>query len=52
MNLSRSRSGGKVGNAGGKVDHCGTDLFNLLRVDCKWLIAGVADTGITTCSAH
>ena len=23
----------------GKVDHCGTDLFNLVRTDGKWLIA-------------
>ncbi len=34
----------------GKVDHCGTDLFNLVRVDGKWLIAGVADTGRKDCS--
>ena len=27
----------------GKVDHCGTDLFYLARVDGKWLIAAVAD---------
>jgi len=33
----------------GKVDHCGTDLFNLIRVDGKWLIAGVADTGRKNC---
>lgn len=35
----------------GKVDHCGTDLFNLVRVDEKWMIASVADTGTKTCSA-
>lgn len=35
----------------GKVDHCGTDLFNLVRVDGKWLIAGVGDTGRKNCSA-
>lgn len=35
----------------GKVDHCGTDLFNLVRTDGKWLIAGVADTGRKNCSA-
>ncbi|WP_239461247.1 nuclear transport factor 2 family protein [Occallatibacter savannae] len=35
----------------GKVDHCGTDLFNLVRVDGKWLVASVADTGTKTCSA-
>jgi len=33
----------------GKVDHCGTDLFNLVRTDGKWLIAGVADTGRKNC---
>src|ERR1700722_19637170 len=26
----------------GKVDHCGTDLFNLVRANGKWLIASVA----------
>ena len=35
----------------GKVNHCGTDLFNLVRVDGKWLIASVADTGTNTCPA-
>jgi Putative lumazine-binding len=35
----------------GKVDHCGTDLFNLVRVDGRWIIASVADTGTKTCSA-
>jgi hypothetical protein len=34
----------------GKVDHCGTDLFNLVRVDGKWMIASVADTGTKTCA--
>jgi hypothetical protein len=33
----------------GKVDHCGTDLFNLIRTDGKWLIASIADTGRKTC---
>ncbi len=33
----------------GKPDHCGTDLFNLVQVDGKWLIASVADTGSATC---
>lgn len=36
--------------ADGKVDHCGTDLFNLVRVDGKWMIASVADTGTKECS--
>ena len=35
----------------GKVDHCGTDLFNLVRVEGKWLIASVADTGRRDCPA-
>jgi Putative lumazine-binding len=36
----------------GKVDHCGTDLFNLVRVDGRWMIASVADTGRKTCPAR
>ncbi len=36
----------------GKVDHCGTDLFNLVRIDGKWLIASVADTGRKDCPAR
>jgi hypothetical protein len=35
--------------ADGKVDQCGTDLFDLIRVDGKWLIASVADTGRKNC---
>jgi hypothetical protein len=34
----------------GKVDHCGTDLFNLVRVDSQWIIASVADTGRKDCA--
>src|SRR5271168_4650533 len=34
----------------GKVDHCGTDLFSLVRKDDRWLIASVADTGRKDCS--
>ena len=33
----------------GKVDHCGTNLFNLVRTDDKWVIASVADTGRKDC---
>jgi hypothetical protein len=36
----------------GRVDHCGTDLFNLVLQDGRWLIAGIADTGRSTCSAR
>ena len=35
----------------GKIDHCGTDLFNMAKVDGKWLIASVADTGRKDCAA-
>jgi hypothetical protein len=36
----------------GKVDHCGTDLFNLVRTNGRWLIASVADTGRKDCPAR
>jgi hypothetical protein len=35
----------------GNVDHCGTDLFNLVRLDGKWVIASVADTGRKDCGS-
>jgi Putative lumazine-binding len=34
----------------GKKDHCGTDLFNMVHTDGKWLIAGIADTGSKACA--
>jgi Putative lumazine-binding len=34
----------------GKVDHCGTDLFNLVRQDGEWRIASIADTGRKDCA--
>ena len=34
----------------GKVDHCGTDLFNLVRQDGQWRIASIADTGRKDCA--
>lgn len=33
----------------GKVDHCGTDLFEMVKKDGQWMIAGIADTGRTAC---
>jgi hypothetical protein len=36
----------------GKVNHCGTDLFNLVRADGKWLIASIADTGRNDCAGQ
>jgi hypothetical protein len=35
----------------GKPDHCGTDLFVLVRTDGNWLIASIADTGSKECAA-
>ena len=36
----------------GKVHHCGTDLFNLVRVDGNWLIIGIAFNSRTDCPAR
>lgn len=33
-----------------KVDHCGTDLFNMVQVDGAWKIASVAYTNTKACS--
>ncbi len=35
----------------GKLNHCGTDLFNLVRTNGKWRIAAVADTGNNDCAS-
>lgn len=35
----------------GKVDHCGTDVVELVRRDGHWLISGLADTSRKTCGA-
>jgi hypothetical protein len=37
--------------ADGKPDHCGTDLFSLVRTGDRWLIASIADTGSKDCPA-
>jgi hypothetical protein len=34
----------------GKVDHCGTDLFNMVKQDGNWTIASIADTGRKDCA--
>lgn len=36
----------------GKVDHCGTDLFSLVRVEGEWRIAAIADTGRKACATR
>ena len=33
----------------GQVDHCGTDLINLIRRDGRWLISGIADNSRKDC---
>lgn len=33
----------------GRVSHCGTDLFDMVRTGGKWVIASVADTGRADC---
>ena len=35
-----------------KLTYCGTDLFNLVHKDGKWLIVNIADTARTNCSAN
>jgi putative lumazine-binding protein len=35
----------------GKVDHCGTDIVNLVRIDGHWLIANIADNSRKNCGA-
>ncbi|RXH55299.1 nuclear transport factor 2 family protein [Granulicella sibirica] len=36
----------------GKVDHCGTDLFNLVRTNGTWQIATIAYNSHTDCPAR
>ncbi len=35
----------------GKIDHCGTDIANLIRRDGRWLISGIADNTHSSCPA-
>lgn len=35
--------------ADGKVEHCGTDVINLLKKDGHWLISGIADNTHQQC---
>ena len=35
----------------GTIDHCGTDLFDMVKVEGKWLVASVTDTGRKDCAA-
>lgn len=33
----------------GKVDHCGTDVITLMKIQGKWTIVGLADNARETC---
>ena len=33
----------------GKIDHCGRDIANLVRVDGRWVIAAIEDNGRADC---
>ena len=35
----------------GKIDHCGRDIANMVRVDGRWLVAAIEDNGRTDCGA-
>jgi putative lumazine-binding protein len=34
-----------------KLDHCGTDLFSLIRRDGRWLVSGIVDNSRKDCSS-
>jgi hypothetical protein len=35
----------------GKIDHCGRDIANLIRVEGRWIIAAIEDNGRKDCGA-
>jgi hypothetical protein len=37
---------------GDKVDHCGTNIVNLIHRDGRWLISGLADNSRKNCPAR
>jgi hypothetical protein len=36
----------------GKIDHCGRDIANVVRIDGRWVIAAIEDNARTECGAH
>ncbi|HSZ07485.1 MAG TPA: nuclear transport factor 2 family protein [Steroidobacteraceae bacterium] len=36
----------------GKIDHCGRDIANVVRIDGRWVIAAIEDNSRTECGAH
>ncbi|HEX3951278.1 MAG TPA: nuclear transport factor 2 family protein [Steroidobacteraceae bacterium] len=36
----------------GKIDHCGRDIANLVRIDGRWIIAAIEDNGRSDCGTH
>jgi hypothetical protein len=37
---------------GGKMDHCGTNVFNLIQVDGQWKISGISDNSRKDCPVN
>jgi hypothetical protein len=37
---------------GGRLDHCGTNIFSLVRRDGQWTIAGIVDNYRTDCTGR
>jgi hypothetical protein len=36
----------------GKIDHCGRDIANVVRIDGRWVIAAIEDNSRTECGRH
>jgi hypothetical protein len=36
----------------GKIDHCGRDIANVVRIEGRWVIAALEDNSRTECGAH
>jgi hypothetical protein len=36
----------------GKIDHCGRDIANMVRVDDRWLVAAIEDNGRKDCGGR
>ncbi|WP_394846883.1 nuclear transport factor 2 family protein [Pendulispora brunnea] len=36
----------------GKVDHCGTDMINLVKRDGRWLVSGITDNSRKNCPSR
>jgi hypothetical protein len=36
----------------GKIDHCGRDIANVVRIEGRWVIAAIEDNSRTECGQH